>query len=263
VLGGVADEPDGDTGGGSAGQEPVEGAVADSGGFVDDEHGTGVEGVVTGVAEPVEVPGEGFGEYPALVAEVAGGFGFHGGAEHPVAGGLPGGDSGAHGVGLAGARPSDGGLSTVPGGAELGDEPELLSGEFGEVDDGGVEHVVVDGAGAGGDASPEVVEDAGLEGEHVGGGVLGLVLAAYGEGGAVGPVEGVAAGGAFELDDVGGAEQFVGELFKGGGRDDERAVTVGVGEVDQGGEQVAAGEDRPVGGHGAGGRVKDAGPEPG
>ena len=118
VLGGVADDPDGGAGGFGCAEELVEGAVADGGGFVDDEHGAVVERGVVGVVEAVEVPGEGFGGDAAFVAEVAGGLGLHGGADDAVAGALPGGDGGAHGVGLAGAGSSDAGLGAVAAGAE-------------------------------------------------------------------------------------------------------------------------------------------------
>jgi hypothetical protein len=264
VLDGVADEPDGGAGGRTAGEQPVEGAVADGGGFVDDEHGAGIEGAVVGIAEAVEVPGKGFGEDPAFVTEVAGGFGFHGRADHPVAGCLPGGDSGAHGVGLAGAGPADAGLGPVSAGAERSHELALLCRQFAVVGEGGVEDGGVDGAGATGDAVPIAAEDVALEGKHVGGRVLGLVVATDGEGGPVGALQGVGvAGRSFELNDPGGAQQLVGESFERGGGHDERARPVRVREVDQRGEQVATGEDRPLRGHRCGRCVEDLAAEPG
>ena len=129
VLGGVADEAQGGAGLGGEPAQPVEVAVGDGGGLVDDEHGAGVKGGGVGVVVG-EVPGECLGGHAGGGAEGAGGFAFDGGADDPPAGGLPGVAGGGHGGGLAGTGPADGALDAMPAGAQGADEVALLVGEL-------------------------------------------------------------------------------------------------------------------------------------
>src|ERR687892_298282 len=129
VLGGIADEPQAGARLGGEPSQSVEVAVGDGGGFVDDEHGAGVERGAVGVVVR-EVPGEGLGGHAGGGAEGAGGFALDGGADDPPAGGLPGVAGGGHGGGLAGARPTDGALDAVSAGTEDAHEVALLVAEL-------------------------------------------------------------------------------------------------------------------------------------
>jgi hypothetical protein len=181
--------------------EPVEGAVADGGSFVDDEHGACVEWVVAAVAGPGEEPGEGFGEDPAFTSEVASGFGFDGGGQYPVAGGLP---------GATAARMVW--VFSVPG------RPIV----------DWVRSPLVQDAVTSRRCSLESTGKRARAPSKTAGSTVcrwsctsGRVRADR-NGGPIGPFEGdFAADCAFELDDAGGAEQFVVELFEGSGGDDE------------------------------------------
>ena len=86
-----------------------------------------------------------------------------------------------------------------------GDELALLGGQLGVPGERVVEEGRGDGAVPAADAGGVAVEGAALDGEHVGGRVLGLVVAADGERRAVGAFEAVvAAGGGAEGDGAGG-----------------------------------------------------------
>src|ERR687891_241346 len=124
VLSGIADEPQAGTGVAGEPAEPVEVAVGDGGGFVDDADG-------------------------------AGGLAFDGGADDSPARGLPGVAGGGHGGGFAGTGAADGALDAVSAGAEGAYELALLVGELwlpgkGLIDGGGGDEGGAAG-GAGGD----------------------------------------------------------------------------------------------------------------
>lgn len=148
----------GGAGSGRGGEQCVEVAIADRRRLIDDQHASGIEHAPAGCVSGEE-HGDGFGFEAGVGGELLCGFCLDRSTDHPVPGGSPADGGSVHRGGLAGPGSTDGGLDPITRCQPGGDETALLNAELWIRCQRRVEVLAGHGAGAGGDAGVDGVQE--------------------------------------------------------------------------------------------------------